>query len=54
MSSKVFARPATSFHAAMEKPEICEHNNKSNVCRLFSPLMVVAVKAGVMKMMRRS
>jgi len=49
-----FTSPATSLPETKEKAESFEQRSKSNVCRSFSPFTDVAVKAGVIKRMRKS
>jgi len=46
-------RPAKSFPVTIEKAERREHMSISYVLRSFSPLIAVAVNAGVIKRMRR-
>src|SRR5947209_3245928 len=51
--SSALAMPATNFPETSDREESREHNNRSKVCRSFSPLIVVEVKAGVINMIRK-
>jgi hypothetical protein len=54
ISKSELLRPATSLPVTRENDERRENISISYVCRSFSPLIAVAVKAGVINRMRRS
>src|ERR1700694_4888554 len=49
INNSTFASPAISFPVSSENAESFEQSNRSKVCRSFSPLMAVDVKAGAIK-----
>ena len=54
ISKSALANPAISFPASRVKAESLEHKRRSKVCRSFSPLIVVAVKAGEINTIKKS
>ena len=54
INNNTLTNPAINLPANRENAESLEHNRRSKVCRSFSPLMAVAVKAGAINMIRKS
>src|SRR5216683_4539301 len=54
INNSTFASPAISLPVSSEKAESFEQSNRSKVCRSFSPLMEVDVKAGAIKTIQAS
>src|SRR5579859_3806935 len=54
INNSTFASPAISLPVSSEKAESLEQSSRSKVCRSFSPLMEVEVKAGEIKTIKAS